>query len=268
MSAEATPSMLMFTGYLVAGLSHAAYLYDVEWRRTAVWVARALLALHTVALVTHLTSAAEPFGTLYGTTLFLAWAALGAYVLVDARRPLRAVGAMLMPILLALLIASAGAPAGAGPAVPATGGPGLFWHVGLTVVSYALFAVGSLTSIAYLALEKQLRRREFRRLFYRLPSLETLDRLGAQLVGLAFPLLTLGILAGLTWARAAWRGDFYADPKLSWTAVNWLLYAGYLLARLRGYRGRRAAWLNCAAFAGVLVNYFVINLFFSEWHGL
>lgn len=268
MSAEATASMLMFAGYLVAGLSHAAYLYDSDWRRTAAWTARAVLALHTVALWSHLAGRPRPFLSLYDTTLLLSWASLSAYLVADLRWSLRGIGALLMPALLGLLAASAGAPAGGGPAVAVTGGPRLLWHVGPTVLSYALFGLAALGSVAYLALESQLKRRDFRRLFFRLPSLETLDRLGRQLVSLAFPLLSVGIATGLYWATEAWPGNFYADPKLIFTGLTWLVYGGYLALRARGWRGRRAAWLNCSAFALVLVNYFVINLFFTEWHGL
>ena len=45
-------------------------------------------------------------------------------------------------------------------------------------------------------------------------------------VGLAF--LTIGMLFGALWAKAAW-GHYWAwDPKETWAAITWLCYLLYL----------------------------------------
>ena len=47
----------------------------------------------------------------------------------------------------------------------------------------------------------------------------------------------------------------------------WVIYAAYLHARsTRGWEGRRAAWFSVAGFISILVNYYVVNLFFSSLH--
>ena len=45
-------------------------------------------------------------------------------------------------------------------------------------------------------------------------------------VGLAF--MTLGMLSGAIWAKAAW-GHYWAwDPKETWAAATWFSYLGYV----------------------------------------
>jgi ABC-type transport system involved in cytochrome c biogenesis permease subunit len=47
---------------------------------------------------------------------------------------------------------------------------------------------------------------------------------------------------------------------------TWLIYGAYLHARVvRGWKGRRAAWLLMAGFAAVLFTFFG-NLFFGGLH--
>lgn len=82
-----------------------------------------------------------------------------------------------------------------------------------------------------------------------------------------FPLLTLGILTGLFFAAVSWQELWLRDPKVLATLLNWCIYLGYLVSRRwGGWGGRRAAWWAIAGFAGVLVNYFIINAFLTELH--
>jgi ABC-type transport system involved in cytochrome c biogenesis permease subunit len=49
--------------------------------------------------------------------------------------------------------------------------------------------------------------------------------------------------------------------------VVWAVYAAYLHARAtRGWDGRRATYLALAGFAGVIINFTVVNLLFSGQH--
>jgi ABC-type transport system involved in cytochrome c biogenesis permease subunit len=49
--------------------------------------------------------------------------------------------------------------------------------------------------------------------------------------------------------------------------VTWLIYAAYLHARnLRGWRGKRSAWLLIIGFGAVLFTYFGVNLWVSGLH--
>ncbi len=76
-----------------------------------------------------------------------------------------------------------------------------------------------------------------------------------------FAALTLGLVMGAAWGKAAW-GDYWSwDPKESWALVTWLSYLIYLHLRLvRGWQGRRAMAVCVASFAAVVFTYLGMNL--------
>jgi len=83
----------------------------------------------------------------------------------------------------------------------------------------------------------------------RWPEVEEIERVMMRAAGLGFPWLTLSILSGAIWAEAAWGRYWGWDPKETWSLVVWL---GYLLLfhlrSMRGWRGRRLAWVGLGAF--------------------
>ncbi|MBZ5723018.1 MAG: cytochrome c biogenesis protein CcsA [Acidobacteriia bacterium] len=93
-----------------------------------------------------------------------------------------------------------------------------------------------------------------------LPNADNLDRITYKTIGLAFPLLTLMIAAGAYWANQTWGSYWSWDPKETWAAITWLVYAGYLHMRVtRGWRGRRAAYFAILGFAVVMFTFFGVT---------
>jgi len=68
-----------------------------------------------------------------------------------------------------------------------------------------------------------------------LPSAHDLDRITYKTIGLAFPLLTLMIASGAYWANQTWGSYWSWDPKETWAAITWLVYAGYLHMRITSF---------------------------------
>jgi cytochrome c-type biogenesis protein CcsB len=100
-----------------------------------------------------------------------------------------------------------------------------------------------------------------------LPSVEVLDRVTYKTIGIAFPLLTLMIAAGAYWANRTWGSYWSWDPKETWAAITWLVYAGYLHMRLtRGWRGRRAAYFAIIGFAVVMFTFFGVTYLLPGLH--
>ena len=64
-----------------------------------------------------------------------------------------------------------------------------------------------------------------------LPTADELDRITYKTIAIAFPLLTLMIAAGAYWANRTWGSYWSWDPKETWAAITWLVYAGYLHMR-------------------------------------
>lgn len=101
----------------------------------------------------------------------------------------------------------------------------------------------------------------------RLSLAETLDNVSYRIIGLGFPLLTIGIIAGGVWANEAWGSYWSWDPKETWALITWLVFAAYLHARItRGWQGRRPAILAALGFAVVWVCYLGVNLLGKGLH--
>jgi cytochrome c-type biogenesis protein CcsB len=100
-----------------------------------------------------------------------------------------------------------------------------------------------------------------------LPSAEALDRITYKTICIAFPLLTLMIAAGAYWANRTWGSYWSWDPKETWAAITWLVYAGYLHMRVtRGWRGRRAAYFAILGFAVVMFTFFGVTYLLPGLH--
>ena len=100
-----------------------------------------------------------------------------------------------------------------------------------------------------------------------LPSSDELDRITYRTIAVAFPLLTLMIAAGAYWANRTWGSYWSWDPKETWAAITWLVYAGYLHMRItRGWRGRRAAYFAILGFAVVMFTFFGVTYLLPGLH--
>ena len=108
------------------------------------------------------------------------------------------------------------------------------------------------------------RRNDLERL---LPNSDTLDRITYKTISIAFPLLTLMIAAGAYWANQTWGSYWSWDPKETWAAITWLVYAAYLHMRVtRGMRGRVAAYFAIGGFAVVMFTFFGVTYLLPGLH--
>ena len=121
---------------------------------------------------------------------------------------------------------------------------------------------GIFISLLYLLL--LLRRPDLERL---LPTTDKLDRITYRTISLAFPLLTVTIATGAYWANQTWGSYWSWDPKETWAAITWLVYALYLHMRITvGWRGRRAAYFAIAGFAVVIFTFFGVTYLLRGLH--
>ncbi|MFM7192302.1 MAG: c-type cytochrome biogenesis protein CcsB [Microcystaceae cyanobacterium] len=101
----------------------------------------------------------------------------------------------------------------------------------------------------------------------RLNLADTLDNISYRIIGLGFPLLTIGIIAGAVWANEAWGSYWSWDPKETWALITWLVFAAYLHARItKGWQGRKPAILAASGFLVVWVCYLGVNLLGKGLH--
>jgi cytochrome c-type biogenesis protein CcsB len=200
-----------------------------------------------------------PFANMYEFSVAFAWGALAVHVYFLARYRQWAIGIIVLPVALALLLYATTVPSTAAPLVPALQNNLLLTvHVAVAVIAYGAFAVGFAAAVLYLIQPEDGR--------WPLPKRELLDNLSYRATLIGFPFLTLTIILGALWADVAWGKYWSWDPKESASLVTWLVCGAYLHARAaRGWRGQRAALLLMVVFAATLFTYFG-NLFFGGLH--
>ena len=142
--------------------------------------------------------------------------------------------------------------------IPALKSNWLIGHVITCFLGYAGFAVAFGFSIMYIVKPED---RDDNGLFSRLPPLAVIDELTYQMVMFGFLFLTIGIITGAVWANSAWGTYWSWDPKETWSLVTWLVYAMLLhLRMMRGWHGKKIAWVSILGFMAVLFTYFGVNL--------
>ncbi len=185
----------------------------------------------------------------------------------SGRRSTQALGAVAMPVVLAMLVVAAVFfPADIRPLVPALQNSDLLAiHVAMMILSYGALSVSFAAAAMYLAQGGSANGPSGR--FARLPRARTLDEIAYRSVMVGFPLLAAGIALGAYWADHAWGRYWGWDPKETSALVTLLIYGVYLHMRgLRNWSGTRSAWVLVVAFGAVMFTYFVVNLWVSGLH--
>lgn len=249
------------TGYVIAAI-HAVLAF-VNKRRSAERIAFYSVvvgfAAHTGALVVDWVSDGHyPLFSTPEALSFLAWTLVLAYWLVTYKYPLRALGALLLPVVSVLVFVSQVVRGSATLAASRVTDGGAAWlfpvHTTFLLFGYASFFVAFSASVMYLWQERELRLKKFSAIFHRLPSLNTVDDVGSTAASVGFTLLTLGIVTGVIWSQARTGRMFHNDWTEMFALLTWVLYLTMLHYRVQ-WRGRRAAWLGVAGFTLVLCTF-------------
>lgn len=243
--------------------------------RLATYITIVALVASTFAIILRMITAGHPpLSNGYEFILTFVGGIMAVYLFAEYRYKIRALGAFVMPIpflLLMIIIMTMGPDERIAQAIPpALKSQWLTFHVITAMFAYGAFAVSFGLGIMYLlkfSKKDNGKKMNSKGIVARFPSLEMLDELAYKVVGFAFPLLSLCIITGAIWANYAWGTYWSWDPKETWSLITWIIYAGYLHARLMyGWKGKRAAWLAIFGFAAVLFTFFGVNYFLSGLH--
>ena len=203
-----------------------------------------------------------PLSNLYESLTFFSFMISLIYLIVEKRLRTRIMGAFTMPLAFLAMAYASMSPNISDriqPLIPALKSNWLIAHVMTCFVGYSAFAIAFGISWMYLA---KLRYKDTDTgLISRLPVAGLLDELNHQLVVFGFLFLTAGIITGAVWANSAWGRYWGRDPKETWSLITWFIYATLLHAKLmRGWGGRRIAYMSIIGFMAVLFTYFGVNL--------
>ncbi len=184
--------------------------------------------------------------------LVLAWLMVLIHLFVTLADRELALGFVMWPLTIGLIIAAQFASTAAGP----TANVHRNWtmlHVALLVFGIAGVAIGFVVSLLYLWQHRRMKQRTSSAAGLGLPSLERLARVNRWSLLVSIPLLTFGMLTGvgLTLAPSAESdvSDVWFDPIVLVSGVCWLLMTGVFVWLLAGKRpaGRQVALLTAWA---------------------
>jgi cytochrome c-type biogenesis protein CcsB len=236
-----------------------------------------------------------PLSNLYESLLFFTWGITFLSLILESLTSLTLLGAISTPLSMFIVgFATLSLPDGmqkAAPLVPALKSNWLMMHVSIMMFSYSTLIIGSLLSIVFLILTrgKQINLKGSSvgniniqgsttdlQLEYELQDgilekklnlLESLDNLSYRIIGLGFPLLTIGIIAGAVWANEAWGSYWSWDPKETWALITWLVFAAYLHTRItKSWQGKGPAVLASLGFVVVWICYLGVNFLGKGLH--
>nr|YP_009294271.1 cytochrome c biogenesis protein [Palmaria palmata]AOM67711.1 cytochrome c biogenesis protein [Palmaria palmata] len=244
-----------------------------------------------------------PLSNLYESLVFLTWCLTLVHLILERQTNSQVVGAISVPIQLFIIaFASLSLPIEmqqASPLVPALRSNWLMMHVTIMILSYAFLIIGSLISIFFLIItfgqsiqlkgsatgkilslsvinqsnknRKKLDKKKSTDIDIqsspRMNLLESLDNLSYRIIGLGFPMLTIGIISGAVWANEAWGSYWSWDPKETWALITWLIFASYLHSRLtQSWQGKKPAIIASVGFFIVWICYLGVNFLGQGLH--
>ena len=239
-----------------------------------------------------------PLSNLYESLLFLTWTLLTIYLYLENKTKSKLMGAVILPVALLINgfanLTLSPEMQKASSLVPALQSNWLMMHVSMMMLSYATLIMGSLLCILFLVISKyqdvdlQLVDESSLPLYNvmldyyeaklfspsdeiselgKLKLLQSLDNWSYRIIGLGFPFLTIGIIAGGVWANEAWGSYWSWDPKETWALITWIVFATYLHSRItKGWEGKKTAVLGGLGFFVIWICYLGVNFLGKGLH--
>ena len=216
-----------------------------------------------------------PLSNMYESLVFFAWAIAIFYLWLEWKFKNRLIGAFAVPFaFLSMAYASFGSEITSEikPLVPALQSNWLIAHVVTCFIGYAAFAVAGGIGIMYLLKDRYEEGQKQKGavtdgLLSTLPSLRIIDDVIYKCIIFGFVWLSAGIITGAVWANEAWGTYWSWDPKETWSLITWFVYAAALHARfVRGWSGKRIAWIAIIGFFSVIFTYYGVNFLLSGLH--
>ena len=203
-----------------------------------------------------------PLSNMYESLVFFSFTIVVIYLVIERSYKKRILGVFAMPLVF-LSIAYASLSPNINdriqPLIPALKSNWLIAHVMTCFLGYAAFAIAFGISLMYLLARGDKKEKGY--LLSQFPEPTFLDNLTHQMVTFGFLFLSIGIITGAVWANSAWGSYWSWDPKETWSLITWFIYAILLHARLmRGWHGKRIAYVSIIGFMAVLFTYFGVNL--------
>jgi cytochrome c-type biogenesis protein CcsB len=254
---------LSLAGYLAALLFSAANLFSKKgWFASSatVFLAGGVVAQTVYMAVRWFAAGRAPFSNMFESMVLFTWAMVVVYLALRIRLRIPVLGAATALLAVVTLEYASTFETKIQPLMPALRSNWLTFHVFTAFLGYGGFAVAALTGAGYLIASRT-------RSQAQADVTAALDAATAKTISFGFLFLTVGIITGAVWANSAWGTYWSWDPKETWSLITWFIYAVFLHCRyMRGWKGKRAAWISIIGFASVIFTYYGVNFLLSGYH--
>ncbi|HEY3329374.1 MAG TPA: cytochrome c biogenesis protein CcsA [Capsulimonadaceae bacterium] len=260
-------------GYLLAAVFYGKLVIEAPSANRAAWQTTARVCglvgvfLHTSAIgISCVQNHHTPFATPVDLIAATGWSLALAYLVVEAfmrERPPLALGSLAFGLSFLSVFTGSVIHASLPHRPEASMGMDsavISLHVMAFLFSFALLFLAVGCALIYLFEHRLLKQKKVvGGLFSRLPPLSTLDGLSFSLVSLAFPLLTIGLAAGIITAVS--RQLPIADMHTALSVLTWLSLGVYLYVHATAMeRGIRANYILIVCLVLAVMTHFTQNM--------
>lgn len=240
-----------------------------KYSKTGIYIA--ITCLTVVLLERWIVSGHIPVSNLYESCLFLSWIILLSALSIQENDWSLLVStpiALLLQIFATFsLTISTNI---SNTLVPALQSNWLIMHVTMMIASYGFLIIGAILAIVWLVIDSKVYSLAWLEnncfMTRRVYLLTHIDYWSYRLIGLGFPLLTIGILSGAVWANEAWGTYWSWDPKETWALVTWIMFAIYLHTRLNNTGIIQPAMIASFSLGVIWMCYLGVNLLGQGLH--
>ncbi len=258
---------LAFVIYIVASLGFFLFLTSSKERvgKFAVNASLVGFIVHTTAMVLRVIESGRlPFSNQFEFANSFTWGIVLTYLVIHFAYKFTAVGGFVMPLAFLMMGYASMQSKAIKPLMPALQSRWLTLHVGTAIISYGSFAVAAGLAVMYLISEKN---KENPKKNPNIPDAEICDYLSYRVIAFGYLMLTLVIVTGAIWAKAAWARYWGWDPKETWSLITWIIYSTYIHLRFnRGWKGKTAAWFAIIGFICVIFTFVGVNVLLAGLH--
>lgn len=245
----ALAALAAVAGFRIASLRHNGPQFVLVG--AGLLLKTASIGLGCVTKPTHFfNSPSEVFG-------LFAWALAFSYLIALAVCAVRSLGALVLPLVVALLAVSMFFDKqGVNPGVPT--GRLFAIHIIFAFLGYGLFLTACGASVLYLEQARLLKRKVFGVFFWDLPSLERLERLQTVCAWLGLAIFVVALGTGAVMAARAGI-PFWLNPKTLAALMTVVVFAALLVGRATRWLHPRAAAQFVLAGAGLVLLTFALS---------
>ncbi len=169
-------------------------------------------------------------------------------------KPVDKLGIAIFPIAAAMLGLDLFFPESTNLIAQHFSGP-MYIHILTSIIAFSLLNIAALQAILLLIQEQQLRNHAPKRLFLRLPPLQTMEILLFQMIGTGVVFLSISLGSGFIFIENLFAQHLAHKTLLS--ILAWIIFSGLVYGRIRyGWRGKTAIKWTLIGFGLLLLAYF------------